>query len=203
MQQEIRALEVREKLVPEPDSLARSLDEPGDVCNGQLPRPVGRVDRAEHGRKRRERIVGDLRLRIRDPRQQRRLPGVRQSDERRVGEQLEAKLQRCLLAGQPRLCKARRPPGRRREAFVAATGDPASRCDDPRGRRREIGDQLRILVEDLRADRHAHLDRLPGGAVLQCAAAGLAVPRLEPATRAKRLAHAAIRTVMAAVAYVF
>src|SRR5207302_7060998 len=66
---------------------------------------------------------------------------------------------------------------------VAATRDPAAGGDDPRGRRREVRDQLRILVEDLRADGHAHLDRLSRCSVLQRAAAGLPVSRLEPAPR--------------------
>ena len=50
----------------------------------------GRVDRAEHRREGRERVVGDLRLRVRDPGQQRRLARVREADRRRVGEQLQA-----------------------------------------------------------------------------------------------------------------
>ena len=41
------ALEVREELVPEPDALARALDQPRDVGDDELP-AVGRLDRAEH-----------------------------------------------------------------------------------------------------------------------------------------------------------
>src|SRR5205814_9876631 len=78
------------------------------------------------------------------------------------------------------------PPGRRCEPLVAAPGNAASRRDHPSGRGGEIGDQLPVPVENLRADRHAHVDRLPGRAVLQRTAAGLAVPRPEPAPRAKR-----------------
>src|SRR5262245_61109299 len=80
-----RALEVGKEIVAEADTLARPLDQPGDVGDDQLP-AVGRLHRAEHGLQRRERIVGDLRPRVRDPREERRLAGVRQPDERGVGE---------------------------------------------------------------------------------------------------------------------
>ena len=72
----------------EPDALARALDQPRHVGDRELA-PVGRVDRAEHRRERRERVVGDLRLGVRDPAQERRLARVREAEERRVGEQLE------------------------------------------------------------------------------------------------------------------
>ena len=42
-----RALEMREELVPEADALARALDQPGNVGDGELA-PVRRVDGAEH-----------------------------------------------------------------------------------------------------------------------------------------------------------
>ena len=99
----------------EPDALARALDQAGHVGDGELA-AVGRLDRAEHGRERRERIVGDLRARVRDPREQRRLARVRQADERGVGEQLQAQLDLALLAGQADLGEARRLPRRRRRS---------------------------------------------------------------------------------------
>ena len=95
----------------EPDALARALDQPGHVGDDELA-AVRRLDRAEHRLERRERILGDLRPRVRDPREQRRLAGVRQADERRVGEQLQAQLDVALLAGQADLGEARRLPGR-------------------------------------------------------------------------------------------
>ena len=67
VQQQPGPLEMGEKLVPEADPLARALDQARHVRNRQLP-AVGAVDRAEHRRQRRERVVGDLRLRVRDPR---------------------------------------------------------------------------------------------------------------------------------------
>ena len=79
------ALEVREELVTETDALARALDQPRDVGDDQLTTVRG-LDRSEHRRERRERVLGDLRPRVRESRQERRLAGVRQADERGVRE---------------------------------------------------------------------------------------------------------------------
>src|SRR4051794_5887167 len=105
---------MREELVPEPDALARAFDEPGDVGDDELA-PVRRLDRAEHGRQRRERVLRDLRPRVRDAREERRLARVRETDEGCVGEELEAQLDLFLLAGKADLGVARRLPGRARE----------------------------------------------------------------------------------------
>ena len=67
--QRARPLEVGEELVAEPDAFARTLDQPRHVRDHELP-AVGRLDRPEHGLQRRERILGDLRLRVRDAREQ-------------------------------------------------------------------------------------------------------------------------------------
>ena len=60
------SLQVREELVAEPDALAGALDQSRDVRDGELP-PVRSVHRAEHRLERREGVIGDLRLRVRDP----------------------------------------------------------------------------------------------------------------------------------------
>ena len=65
VQQRAGPLEVRQELVPEPDPLARALDQPRDVGDHELA-AVGRLDRPEHRLERRERVVGDLRPRVRD-----------------------------------------------------------------------------------------------------------------------------------------
>ena len=61
-----RALDVGEELVAEPGARARALDQPRDVGEHELAL-VG-LDRAEHRLERRERVVGDLRPRARQPR---------------------------------------------------------------------------------------------------------------------------------------
>ncbi len=127
--------------MPEPDALARALDEAGHVRDDELP-PVGGLDRPEHGRERRERVLGDLRPRVRDAGEERRLAGVRETDERGVGEELEAQLDLLLLAGQADLGVARRLPGRAGEVLVAAAARPACGDDDASARAREVGDEL-------------------------------------------------------------
>jgi hypothetical protein len=186
VEQEIRALEVGEKLVSEADAFARPLDQTRHVRNRELPCSVRRVDRAEHGCERRERIVGDLGPRIRDPRQQRGLTGIRQPDERRVGEQLEPEIERRLLAGQTGLGKAGCATRRRSEALVPPARNSPARSDHARCGRRQVGDQLPVLVQDLRPDGNGQFDRLAGCSVLQGASAGLTVARAEAAFRAER-----------------
>ena len=70
-----RALDVREEVVSEPGAGACPLDQPGDVGDDEL--AVVGLERAEHRLERRERVGGDLRLRARHAREQRRLAGVR------------------------------------------------------------------------------------------------------------------------------
>ena len=154
MDEEPRPLQVREELVAEPDALVRALDEPRHVGDRELA-SVGRLDGAEHRRDRRERIVRDLRLRVRDPPQERGLAGVREPEQRRVGEELQPELELALLPGLADLCDARRLIGRRREALVACPAEPAAGHDGSRARVGEIGDEPPLRVEDLRADRDA------------------------------------------------
>ena len=64
VEQQSRALEMRQELVTEPDPLARAGDQPRHVGDRELT-AVGAVDRAEHRLQRRERVVRDLRFRVR------------------------------------------------------------------------------------------------------------------------------------------
>ena len=160
-----RPLEVSEELVAEADALARPLDQPRDVGDRQLP-AARRVHGAENRSERRERVVGDLRLRVRDPAEQRRLAGVRQADERCVGHQLEPEVELELLAGHPDLGEPRRAARRRREPPVATPAEAAARGDHARTRAREVGDQLAVLGEQLRPHRDAEQDVLAVRAVL-------------------------------------
>ena len=137
--------------MPEPDALARALDQARDVGDDELA-SVRRLDGAEHRRERRERILRDLRPRVRDPREQRRLARVRQADERGVGEQLEAELDDALVTRHAHFGIARRLARRRREALVAAAARAALRDDDARSRVRQVGDQPVVRIDDLRPD---------------------------------------------------
>ena len=84
------ALDVGEELVTEPGPLGRPFDQPGDVGDHRL--AVLALDRPQHRRERRERVVGDLRRRPRQPAQQRGLAGVRQPDQPDVGQQFQPQL---------------------------------------------------------------------------------------------------------------
>ncbi len=177
MQQHAGALEVREELVPEPDALARALDQPRDVGDDELA-SLGGLDRAEHRRERRERILRDLRPCVRDPRQQRRLAGVRQTDECGVGQQLQAQVDDPFVARHAHLGVARRLARRRREALVTAPARAALRDDDPRTRVREVGDKPLVRVEHLRPDGHLQHRVLAALAGREAAASPAAAARL-------------------------
>ena len=178
VEQQPRALEVREELVAEADALARALDQPWDIGDDELP-PVRGLDRPENGRKRRERIIGDLRPRIRDAREERGLARVRKPDERGVGEQLQTQLDLPLLTGHADLGEPRRLPRRAGEVLVAASARTAARDDDARLRMREVGDEPAVRVDHLRPDRDVQHRVLAAGAVREASSAGAAAPRVE------------------------
>ena len=123
------ALDVGEELVAQPGALGGALDQPGDVGDDGL--AVLAFDRPQHRRERRERVVGDLRRRPRQPPQQRGLAGVRQPDQPDVGEQLQPQLDPVRLALGPVLGEARRLPGRGREALVPVAAAAAVRDHRP------------------------------------------------------------------------
>ncbi len=88
---------------------------------------VAQTHDAEIRRQRRERVVGDLRLRRRNPRDQRALAGVRKTDQADIGEQLQPQPQRARFTSPPGLDAARRAVGGRRERRVAAPAAAAPR----------------------------------------------------------------------------
>ena len=158
------------ELVAEADTLARALDQPGNVRDRQLS-AARRVHGAENRSERRERVVGDLRLRVRDPAEQRRLAGVRQA--RRALRRPSASSRRSSSSSSPGIPTSanRRSARRRRELPVAAPAGAAARRDHPR-RRPEIGDQLAVLGEQLRPHRDPKQDVLAVRPVLVRASAG-------------------------------
>ncbi len=190
--QQPSSLQVREELVAEADALAGALDQPRDVRDGELP-PVRGVHRAEHRLERRERVIRDLRLRVRDPGQKRRLAGVRQPHERGVGEQLQPQIKLGLVARCADLREARRLARGGRELTVAATAGAAAAQYGLSAGVRKIDDEVSVGVEDLRADRDRELDALAVGPVLAGAAAVAAAAALERAFAAKAREVAQIR----------
>ena len=108
MHQHLGAIEMLQKPIAEPLAFVRPFDEPGHVGDDEAAIAAQRHD-AEIRGERRERIVGDLRPRGGNARDQRRLAGVGKADEADVGEQLQMKLQLFGLARQclPRSAAAR------------------------------------------------------------------------------------------------
>src|SRR6266511_1294161 len=121
------------------------------------------------------------------------LSGIREPDERRVGEQLQPQVEREHFAGKARLCETRRLPRRRGEALVAAARRAAARDDDARAGMCEVGEKLLVLVEHLRSDGHVQLHVLAGRAVLQRASPVPAPAGLEPLVRMEARQVAEIR----------
>ena len=193
VEQEPGPLEMGEELVPEPDALARPLDQARHVGDRELA-AVGAVDRSEHRRERRERVVGDLRLRVRDPAQERRLAGVRQPRAGGVGHQLEVQLELERLSRQPGLGVARRLPRRRREVRVPAPAPTAACDDDPRLVLAQVGDERAVVgvVTCVPTGTVEH-DVVAVGAVLARAAAVAAALRVEDRLGAERREVAQVR----------
>src|ERR1700680_2591874 len=96
------ALDMAEELVAQTMSLMCSLDQSGNVGDDDR-LIVIRLDDAEVRDERGEGIVGDLRLRRADRRDQRRFAGVRESDDTDVSDEFELDGQLALLAVVARL----------------------------------------------------------------------------------------------------
>ena len=121
---------------------------------------------------RRERIVGNFRLRRRNCADQRRFAGIRQSEQTDVGHHLQLEAQLALLAGQARHRLARRPVRAALElgiapAALAALGDqqPLADADD-------VAQLLfRIDIDDNGADRDGNFEirAARAGAILAAA----------------------------------
>ena len=105
----------------------------------------------------RERIVGDLRMSVRHPAQQRRFAGVGQADETGVGDDLQLQHDPALFAGRAGLRLARGTVGRGNEGVVAATAATALGDDDLVTVLLEVAqDVAAIAVADDGARRHGN-----------------------------------------------
>ena len=174
MQEQLCALEMGEELVPEPGTFRGTFDQARHVGDRELPR-IRPVDDSEDRLDRREGIVGDLRLRVRDAAKERGFAGIGETGERGIDHELEPQDEIDLVARKPGFREAWRLPGRRRKAGVPAPTLPSASSDEARTLSRQIGDEPPFDVEHLRPDRNANLDRLPVGAVL-LGAASVAAP---------------------------
>ncbi len=183
--EEPRALDVSQELVPETGSARSALDQTRDVRDHELAflaleRPKDRLER-------RERIIGDFGVRPREAGEQRRFPRVGQPDQPDIGDQLQLQRDPCLIARQTALGEAGRLVGRAREALVAAAARTATGDRHPLSGPHEVNSGAVVLDERLGSRRHRKLERLAIAAVPQSALTVAARARLELAAAAVAL----------------
>src|SRR5262249_30242300 len=107
--------------------------------------------------------------------EERRLAGVRKSDEGGIGEELQTKLDLPFLARQADLREARRLSARPGEVLVAAAARTSLPDDYARTPVREIGDEL-FPREDLGSDRDGEHGVLAARTVREAAASDSTSP---------------------------
>ncbi len=183
MDQDARALEMLQKPMAEPVTVVRALDETGNVGHDEAA-IVAQAHDAEVWRERREGIVGDLRTRRRDARNQRGLAGVGKADQADIGEELQVQAEAPVFAGQAGLCLARRTIRGAHELRVAHPASPAACDQDAVTLMREIGGRrpgFRLVVADVgdRADWDGNVEICASGARAIRSLAGSAMGRLE------------------------
>jgi hypothetical protein len=165
------AFEVAEELEAESGPVTGTLDETGDVSQHQRVATLQLGD-TEVRMERRERVGGDLRLRARECRQQRRLATVGQPDEPDVGDEAQLEVQVTFLSGIAQLAGSGRLPGGGGEAGIAATAaSPASRQRDGAGAV-EVGEHRVPLANDRpHRDVQRHIRAVMAGALAPTARA--------------------------------
>ena len=168
---------VLEKAVAEPGAAMRPLDEPRQIGEDKAAAiPV--LHDAEVGLQRRERIVGDLRLRAREPRDQSALAGVGKAHHPHVREQPQLEADPLLLALGPWLRETRRLQRRGGEVHVSQAAPSAFREHPTAPVLAQIGQDFRgVGITHQRSRRHFQHQLRRGVAVLVAAATRLAVLR--------------------------
>ena len=168
MDEQAAAVDVAQEVVAEARTVRRALDDAGNVRHDEAHALVD-VHDAEVGVERGEVVVGDLRPRLGNDREQRRFADIREADQPHVREQLELQNDVVALAGQARLGKARYLTGGRGEVAVAPAALAAAAEDVRLGRGHILNDLVRLRVAHERAARHADGERLAAFAELAAA----------------------------------
>ena len=88
MNEQTAAVNVAKEVVAKARAVRRALDDAGDIGHDKAHALVD-IDNAEVGEERGKVVIGDLRPRLGDNGEQRRLADVRKADETHIGEQLE------------------------------------------------------------------------------------------------------------------
>src|SRR5207249_7975494 len=157
MHQQAGALNVAQKLCPQPCSGVSALDQSANIRNNDTlyVRLFSDSDNPEIRLQRSERIISDLRTRGRNVGNQSGLSYVRESDERHVSQQLQLQPVSSLLSRAPGLALSWRLVCRGRKLGIASSTASAPSNDDGFVRSREVVDSFSgfVVVED-GADRH-------------------------------------------------
>ena len=121
----------------------------------RFPRRSVGGNHAEARLKRRERIIGDFRMRGRDSGNQRGLARVRKADQTHIGQQLQLKVQVALLAGHALFGFSRRLMPRLGEVLISASATPALSDQHALARLGQVGNLFAgVLIGDDCANRH-------------------------------------------------
>ena len=159
MQQHARALDVPEEVKAQTHAVARALHDTGNVRHDKAEAVL--LHDAQIGLKRREVVVGNLRLCRRDHRQNRGLAHVREANQPQIGDGLE--LQHQIQAPSPLagLGIVRRLPRGRGEMLVAVAAVSAAKQHARLVRLRHVGkDSAGVRVTHHGSARHLDRDVL-------------------------------------------
>src|SRR5258708_3576993 len=174
MQEHAAALDVAEEAVTQSRAFVGALDQARNI--GEYELAAVDLDHAELGMQRREWVVGNLRLGGAHRPPEGRFSRVWQTDNARIGNQLEAQPDREFLAGLAGMAMARRTVGRTLEVGIAEAALASARDHRPLSHVGEVGEQgLAVLLVDLRPGRHLQHDIAAVRAVAVLAHAAAAV----------------------------
>ena len=152
MNEHLRPFEMPEELVSQSLPAMRAFDQAGDVRDDKAAF-VAQADDAEVRDECGEWVIGDLRTRRGDARDQRRLAGIGKADQAHIGQQLQLEAEELLLAGFSRLDLAGRAVGRRREMGVADAATAALCHQDAVARVCEVRNQREARSRERRCGR--------------------------------------------------
>ena len=145
-----------EESVSQPVAVARPFDQAGQVGDDELVVVVD-LDHAEIGLEGGERVVGDLRLRPGDHRDERALACGGEPDEGHVGQELELEAKPLVFTRLTLLGERRCPPSIRQEPGVALPPLAAGCAEPAVAVARQVDEDLTgLVVEDHGADRDPH-----------------------------------------------
>ena len=137
-------------------TFVRAFDQPGNIRDDKRAK-ITEINHAQVRLERGERIVGNLRPRRRDLRDEGRFPGIGKTDQPHISEQLELELKLELFARTSFLMVARCSVCRSRKARIAKSATSTARRQPALSRVAQINQQVVCArIKNLRAQRNAH-----------------------------------------------